>query len=500
MAEAGAIGRLKQLFVPGRVGGGTALREAAALTVSRYVDQALMLLTPMLLVRVIDPAAFGEYRIFWLAGTTIALLAPLGIPNSLLYFFPRLDIAGRARFLGQALLFMGFTTALWIAALFLAAPLLPSGLVRLMHAHPLEICIFAACWTLSTLLDTLPIAAKQVYWQSGATVAVSAVRTALVLGTAILFRDVEKILLAVAAFTIFRVAVLAWFVKRRAAVRLFPIERQDFTRHLRYSLPFGCAGLLYSVRRQGEQWIAAAMFSASAFGAFTIGLSLLLPFDVVRNVISTLLLPRMSQAQFAGSVHDAVELNRRGNVLSFFAIMPGVAFLFAFAPDVIGVLFTHRYLAAAPVLRIYLIQVAILLEITTILNVLRLGRFQIGYAVFLLPLSIGLSYLGAHLIGMPGAAVGSLVAQLLAYVIVFWRLSQVLATPVSKLQDWRTLFAIAFCAVGAAAIALLAAYLAAPAAPVRCALGAAVLALAYLALVHACGISWILAELRGRRA
>jgi O-antigen/teichoic acid export membrane protein len=500
MADAGAVGGLKQRFVQDRIGGARALKEAAALTVSRYVDQALMLLTPMLLVRIIDPEAFGEYRLFWLVGTTIALLAPLGIPNSLLYFFPRLDGAERARFLGQALLFMGLTTVLWIAALFGAGPFLPSGLARLMHAHPLETCIFAACWTLSTLLDTLPIATRQVYWQSGATVAVSIVRASVVLGTAIMFRDVESIFLAVTGFTIFRLAVLAYFVQRHAAARLLPIERHDFIRHLRYSLPFGCAALLYSLRRQGEQWIAAAMFSASAFGAFTIGLSLILPFDVVRSVISTLLLPRMSSAQFTGSVDDAVELNRRGNVLSFFAIMPGVAFLFAFAPDVIGALFTHRYLAAAPVLRIYLIQVAMLLEITTILNVLRLGRFQVGYAVFLFPLSIGLSYLGACLIGMPGAAMGSLAAQLIAYAIAFRRVARVLAMPVSKLQDWRTLFVIAFCAAMSAAVALLATRVVGGPRFLHCLAGFVTVSLVYLAGIHACGLSWVLRQFRGRTA
>lgn len=498
MAAADALGRLKYLLTPRWIEG-TALKEAVALASSRYIDQALMLLTPMLLVRVINPTAFGEYRLFWLIGTTIALLAPLGIPNSLLYFFPRLDGAGRSRFLGQALLFMGLTTTLWIAVLFVIAPLLPSNFAELLRTHRWEICIFAACWTLSTLLDSLPIATKQVYWQSGATLAVSAIRTALLLVTAIISRDVEKILLAVTVFTIFRAAVLAWFIRRHAAVQLFPIERDDFVQHLRYSLPFGAAGLLYSLRRQAEQWIVAGLFPASAFGAFTIGLSLLLPFDVVRNVISTLLLPRMSHAQFTNSVAAAVDLNRRGNVLSFFVVAPGIAFLFAFAPDLIHLLFTHRYIAAAPVLRIYLVQIALLLEVTTILNVLRLGRFQIGYAVFLLPLSMLLSYIGARAFGMPGAALGSLVAQVIAYAIIFSKLASVLEMPIRNLQEWRTLFVIALCAALAATTALLAADLLALMVLGRCVVGAVVFALAYFALARICGLSWILNEIRGRR-
>jgi len=498
MGRTSGIEWLRALLVSPRGRSGPALKEAAALAVSRYIDQALTLLTPMVLVRLIDPLGFGEYRLFWLLGTTIALLAPLGIPNSLLYFFPRLDSPGQARFLGQALLFTLLTSLFWTAALFASSSFLPASVARLLHGYGLPIVLFAVTWTLSSLLDTLPIAAHRVMWQSRMTIAVAAVRTALLLGTALHFRDVEKILFAVTAFTVFRTGVLFYFIWKYCGLHVFPIHRQDLTQQVQYSLPFGLAGLLYSLRRQAEQWIVAAMFSAAAFGAFTIALSLLLPFDVLRNVIATLLLPRMSRAQFAGSLPAALELNRRGNVLSFFVIMPGVAFLCAFATEVVGILFTARYLAAAPVMRIYLVQVAIMFEVTTVMNVLRLGRFQISYAMFLLPLSIALSWAGASLFGLPGAAIGSLVAQLIAYVIVFFRLARVLDVPISKLQDWRTLALIALCAIAAAVVAFIAGDLSGLRAIWRCLLGAGTLVLVYFSLVGACGLAWVPRELLGR--
>jgi O-antigen/teichoic acid export membrane protein len=71
------------------------LRQAIALSTARYIEQAIMLLTPVVLVRTIGPTAFGEYRLFWLLVTTVALLFPFDLPRSLLFFFVRLDSKGR---------------------------------------------------------------------------------------------------------------------------------------------------------------------------------------------------------------------------------------------------------------------------------------------------------------------------------------------------------------------------------------------------------------------
>ncbi len=41
-------------------------RQGIALSAARYIERAIMLLTPVVLVQTIDSGAFGEYRLFWL--------------------------------------------------------------------------------------------------------------------------------------------------------------------------------------------------------------------------------------------------------------------------------------------------------------------------------------------------------------------------------------------------------------------------------------------------
>jgi O-antigen/teichoic acid export membrane protein len=487
MAEAGAIGRLKQFFAPGRVSGGTALKEAAALGVARYFEQALMLLTPMLLVRVIDPAAFGEYRLFWLIGTTMALVSPLGIPSSLLYFFPRLDDAGRARFLGQGIIFIGATTLIW-AAIFLAlAKVLPAGVVQLLRTHSATVAIFVICWTVGSLLDVLPTAMRQVFWQAKMTIAISALRAILFLGVAFTTRNIDDILLVVAGFAVFKLVTLLWFIRQRCPLPLFAIERRDFVQQIAYSATFGLAALLATIRRQAEQWIAASVFSVSRFGAFSLALSLLIPFDVLRGVLATLILPKISQVQFVSSDMAALELNRRANVIAAFVILPGVAYLFAFSTDVVRLLFTEKYLIAVPVLQIYLVQAAILLEYTSLLNVYKLGAFQRTYTIVLLPLSVVASYLGAIWLGMPGAALGSLLTQVIATGIVFRKMSVLLSQPISRLQDWPALLEIAALSAGSSGLAYFVVSQTTAPAGMRCALGALLCSATYLGVTTLSG-------------
>src|SRR4051794_4224858 len=65
--------------------------RALSLGVANAFDYAMQFLLPVVLVRYLDAAAFGEYRLLWVAVGTILPLATLAMPGSLYYFLPRSD-------------------------------------------------------------------------------------------------------------------------------------------------------------------------------------------------------------------------------------------------------------------------------------------------------------------------------------------------------------------------------------------------------------------------
>src|SRR5258705_11671876 len=78
-------------------------RRAFSLGAVKALDQALQFLLPVVLVRCLDAATFGEYRLLWLAVGTVMARATLGMPGALYYFLPRSDAHPRGPFIHRTL-------------------------------------------------------------------------------------------------------------------------------------------------------------------------------------------------------------------------------------------------------------------------------------------------------------------------------------------------------------------------------------------------------------
>src|SRR5262245_10855672 len=76
-------------------------RRAGIIATARFANQALIVLSPIILVRLLSVAEFGRYREFLLYVGLLASLGAFGINNSLLYFVPA-NRDGAWRYVRQA--------------------------------------------------------------------------------------------------------------------------------------------------------------------------------------------------------------------------------------------------------------------------------------------------------------------------------------------------------------------------------------------------------------
>lgn len=429
-------------------------RQGAFLAVSRYLEQAVMVLTPMVLVRTVDAQAFGEYRLFWLLANTVALIAPLGMPRSLLYFFPRTESArDKSMLVGQTTVFLLTSAFLAILLIFLTRDWMPEGTRNLLHNNGLLIAVFLVSWIVGSLIDFLPSATQEFGWQARATIITSVFRGALLVGAAVIYRRLDAILIATLIAALIRLGFLAYFIRTRSGIQLFPLNKSKFAAQLAYGVPFGLSSLFFNLRKQMEQWIVAGLFTAAQFGVFSVAITLLMPFDVLRGVLANLLLPRMSQAHARQGHDELIAINSRANLTVNAIIFPGIASLFAFADQIIELLFTQKYLASAPVLKVYLVQVVLGFEVETLIAVFALRSFSVSFSMLMLPLSLVASYLGALWWGMVGAAAGSLLATTIGAIVQMGKLARVMGRPVRHLQDWKSQGALLLLAVACATTA-----------------------------------------------
>jgi O-antigen/teichoic acid export membrane protein len=470
------------------------LRQGIALSAARYIEQAIMLLTPIVLVRTIGSAAFGEYRLFWLLVTSVAVLFN-ELPRSLLFFFVRLDSEGRRLYVGQTALLLLAITVIAALLIFVFGDALPSSMKDLLHQHGFLVAFFLLAWNLGLLLDVLPNAAGQIRWQAQAILATAVLRAALIISAAVIFQRLEEVLVATLIAACMRLGLLAYFIARYCGIRLFPLDKQQLRVQLRYALPFNVAGLLFHSRKQAEQWIVATAFSSAVFGIFSIATTLLMPFEILRSVLGSLLLPKMSHLHSLGRHEELLRLNNQGNVIVSAIIYPAVAGVFAFSDEVIQFLFTKEYVSGSPVLRIYLVQTLISVEITTLLNVFGQGSTFLRYEASILPVAVISSLVGVWYYGLPGAAMGSVLATFVVYTLFLKRLSKVMSVPVARLQDWKSLGKIWSVSAVCALVVRFSADLLKPSATIAAIVGPAAVLVFYAAILFATGYYRTLAEM-----
>jgi len=362
-------------------------------------------------------------------------------------------------------------------------PWLPA-VVAPLAAYGALVPAFVVLWVVAALLDSLPTVEEDIPGQARATMLVSALRVTLVGAGAWASSDMRVVLWMLLAVVVVKLVLLFGYIQRRHGFGRPWFERACFADQFRHSAPFGFSATLYLLRGQSDQWVAASLFALSSFAAFSIAALVGQVVHIFRVSVLEALLPSMSRLQAAGDVRGMMEMNRRGNMLVAKALFPLLAFAFAFAGELITVVYTASYAEAAPAVRLYAFgQAALVVEVGSLVLLLRQGGFVLWVTGLALGFSVAVSWFGAHHFGLAGAAAGSVLAIYLDRALTLRRIARLTGTRFAELQDWGGLARTFVLAALSAALAwgVVAQFL--PGAPpaLRLAVGAAILGAAYAA-------------------
>jgi O-antigen/teichoic acid export membrane protein len=445
------------------------------------VRRTLSILLPVVLVRCLDAQSFGQYRLLWLVIGTFMAVAPLAMPQSLYFFLPRSDAAEQKLHIHQTLLFLACTGMLAALALGPWNPLLPAS-VRSLNEYGGWVSVFVALWAIASLLDLLPTVEERVTWQAGVTVSMSLVRALSLASAAYLTADLRVVIQTLVAFVALKLVLLFSYVAHYHGLTGTWFNRKAFLVQLRHAAPYGLSGALSGFRVQADQWVAASLFSLSSFAAFSIAAVLTPLLNLFRQSVNHAFLPSMSRLHAKGDVTAMLELNSRANLMVGMIAFPLLAFAFGFAEELVTLVYTSAYLDAAPVMRVYIVGlIALVVELASVVLLLRQGPFAMRLNALTLGVTIAISWGGALHFGLPGAALGSVSAIYLDRVVTLMRIAAQTGIPLRRLQDWRSLGLLLLLSIAAGAVArgIVGLYFASSGVPVRLAVGGASLALVY---------------------
>lgn len=459
--------------------------RALSLGAVKAFDHAMQFLLPVLLVRCLDTVSFGEYRLLWLAVGTVMALAILNMPGSLYFFMPRANAPEKRLYVHQTLAYLGVAGLVAAFAISPWNPWLPEALAPLMKYGPV-VPAFIALWVTSTLLEYVPTIDERISWQAYATVSVAVMRV-LLLGAAAWFTgDLMIMLWLLVATVLLKLVLLFGYIHRYHGLGRPWLSPSLLWRQLRYAIPFGISSAFYGLRSQADQWVAASLFALQSFAAFSIAAILGQVVNIFRNSVLEAFLPSMSRMEAAGDMSSMLDMNSRANVMVGTLLYPLLAFVFAFAEDIVGFVYTAAYVEAAPVMRVYIAGLVLMvIEVGSIILLLRQGAFSLKVGMAALAISVLVSWIAASHIGLAGAAAGSVLALYIDRVLTLRRISSQTGVPIARLQRWSHLSWLLLVAVLAGLVARLAVENWADALPAlaRMAIGGVVLSAIYCGAV-----------------
>lgn len=391
---------------------GTSLRfNAGYLASAGMIEYGMQLLLPVILVRYLDPNSFAQYRMAWLMAATALAIAPLSMAQTLFHFLPHASRKERRVYVGNTLMYLaaaGCTTAL---VAFLGHHLLP-GSVQLLRDHSYVVPLFLGFWVLVSIVDVLPIAEGRARWQAGMVVFLAVVRISVIGAAAVVTADIGLVLMALCLTALIKgLLIVVYEISQGVGISM---HGPTLWRQLRYALPFAVGNGFFHLRVQTDQWVVAAKFPAEIFAIVSVAAVVVALSNLVRLPVNNALLPRVGALVAQHDMPGVQGLLAKGFTGIALLLLPFLGAIIVCASELVEIVYTAKYSAAAPVMQVYLIgQAAGIFAAGHLMVVAQCGRQAMIINGLALLGSLALSLIGVALFGYIGAAMGSVGALLL---------------------------------------------------------------------------------------
>ncbi len=345
---------------------------------------------PVLLTRSLSQSEYGLFKQVFLIITTATALLPLGFGMSAFYYLPREKDASRR---GQVILNIMLFNLIMGAAACLVLIFWPGLIARIFRdpsipSYASLVGVVILLWLFSSFLETVAVANQELRLATIFIVAGQLTRTILLLAAAIVFDTVEALIYAALIHGVLQSLALIWYVSSRFPGFWRAFDWSLTVKQVAYALPFGLAGLLFTIQTDLHNYFVSNRFSAATFAVYSIGVAQLPLVGILRDSVSSVILPRISYLQEQDQAREIVVLLANAIRKLAAVYLPLYAFLMITGREFLTVMFTSAYAESWPIFAINLTLLPLsLLEVDAVV------RAYEGHRFFLLKLQVVLSIL-----------------------------------------------------------------------------------------------------------
>jgi len=422
-------------------------KKVIILIYGRAFSFLLSLIIPLILTRLLIRNDYGTYQQLIMVYATIQAILLFGMPQSLLYYFPRKEVSERPILIKQTWAILGIS-GLLIISLFWTI----GQIVGVFYPdHHLQPFIFLLGVYTGIMLSVMPLQNLLVLED----------KETMAMQSMIGFTVIDIIILPTSAWynpttlgmvhgiiitAIIKVIIVIFYVYNNYLSKLETRESY-YREHLTYGIPVGLISMIYVININIDKYMVGLFFSTSVFAAYYLG-SLFAPiFGWITRSASQVITPRMSKAHKNNNLLEIRELYRNSVEKLAFIFLPMTILLVLIAEPLILTLFTENYKDTIPIFLIYLLLLpTYALNLTWILMATGQTKFLLRLAVSMSLLNIILSYGflttlegDNRLLGIPFATVA---VTWISTMVVMYQSLNTLESTLSETYNWKKMVTI----------------------------------------------------------
>ena len=418
--------------------------DATKLTAAKSITLIISLASVMLLSRFRTLEEYSTYSQLLMVVNIITTIFMLGLPNSINFFLARADAdEEKQKFLS---VYYSLNTLLSIITglvLVLSAPLIVRYFDNALITNFIYV-LAVSPWAniILSSIQNVYIVYKKSSQLMLFTVLNSTFLLLIIIVVEIFNWDFNMyMILFVLVNAVFALSV--YIIANNLAGKLSLIfDTQLIRKILTFSIPLGLATVVGTISIELGKLFIGKLYNAAEFAIYT-NAAKELPVTIIAASLTAVLMPQLVRVLKDGNNEKAVKLWGDATSLSYVFICFFATGMFVYAPDVISLLYSDKFLPGVSVFRVYCI--VLLLRCTyfgMILNSIGRTKFIFYSSVAALLLNALFIYPCYLLFGFVGPAIASLISMGIVAVLQLIATSVSINIPFKSVFPWRALGAI----------------------------------------------------------
>ncbi len=407
-------------------------RKAAILVVSRAMTIMTVMISLIILTRVLSKDDFALLSFLLLVYATTLTLSRLGLPDSVFYYLERISEASHKGFViltARNMFLVGLPVCTLLIPLHFLAPIWGFQVNHLLF--PLAAIILIELPTF-VLPNTL-IALGKVTHAALLNIVSGVLQFTALVVPASLGQPIEHVVYALLLYSVSKFAIFTGVFLRTFSGPVGTLASELVKEQFAYSIPLGISQVLWDINRQIDKYIIAAVLPVTIYAEYVVGAWEIPLLPAIAYTVSLAMMPNLVRCVANGDQSALLDLWHRAIKKVSVLVLPLAVMFLVVAEEIIILLFTADYAAAAIPFRIY--TMSVLLRVGAYTSVLKaLGETTVIYrsAAYLLFINLALGIPLALWLGMSGPPLATLIANIAMWGYALTNISRLLHVDIGR--------------------------------------------------------------------